>query len=144
MPSADALFSAGNSLALAGWAILIFLPRRWSLLFWIPQFVIPALLALAYSGLMATFFFRAGGGYGSIAEVRSLFADDYVLVAGWLHYLAFDLFVGSWIARRSDEAAISRLIQTVFLLATFMFGPVGLLLFLLTRTMTTGLVRGRG
>lgn len=139
---AETIFSLGSQIALGGWAVLIFLPRRFDPLFWIPQFVIPALLGLAYSGLMLTYFFGTGG-YGSIAEVRALFSNDYVLTAGWLHYLAFDLFIGAWIARQSDKAGISRLIQTVFLLATFMFGPVGLVLFLLTRTMMTGLARGK-
>lgn len=142
MPSPDVIFSAGNTLALAGWAILVFLPRRYRAIFWIPQFVIPALLALAYCGLMGANFFRVeGGGFGSIGEVRALFASDAVLVAGWLHYLAFDLFVGAWIARQSDAAGIPRLVQTVFLVATFMFGPAGLFLFLLTRTMAAGLVK---
>lgn len=132
--SAQTAFAIGNQAALAGWAILVFLPRRWKLLLFLPKFVIPAALALAYSGLMLTRFFGVeGGGFGSIAEVRALFSVDEILVAGWLHYLAFDLFVGTWIAERSDEARIPRLIQAAFLLATFMFGPVGLLLFLATR-----------
>ncbi len=132
--SAPTVFMLGNQAALAGWAILIFLPRRFTPLLWLPKFVIPSALALAYSGLMLTRFFGVeGGGFGSIAEVRALFSVDEILVAGWLHYLAFDLFVGTWIAERSDEARIPRLIQAVFLLATFIFGPVGLLLFLATR-----------
>jgi hypothetical protein len=127
------IFQLGNQIALVGWAILIFLPWRFPLLLAVPKFAIPALLALAYSGLMLTNFFASGGGYGSIEEVRALFAVDEVLVAGWLHYLAFDLFVGVWIAERSDEARIPRLIQAFFLAGTFMFGPIGLLLFLVTR-----------
>ena len=131
--NADALFGLGNQIALIGWIVLIFLPRRFPLLLAAPKFAIPALLALAYSGLMLTNFFSSGGGYGSIAEVRALFSVDEVLVAGWLHYLAFDLFVGVWIAERSDAAGIPRLVQAVFLLANFMFGPIGLLLYLVTR-----------
>lgn len=130
----DTIFGLGNQTALIGWAILIFLPRRFPLLLAVPKYAIPALLALGYSGLMLTQFFSIeGGGFSSIAEVRALFAHDEVLVAGWLHYLAFDLFVGTWIAERSDEARIPRLIQAFFLVATFMFGPVGLLLFFVTR-----------
>ncbi len=139
---AEAIFSLGNATALVGWIILIFLPRRFAPLMWLPKFIIPALLSFGYAGLMLTQFFRVeGGGFGSIAEVRALFAVDEVLVAGWLHYLAFDLFVGAWIAARADEAGIPRLIQAVFLLATFMFGPLGLLLFLLTRAALAPLSR---
>ncbi|MBB5517713.1 ABA4-like family protein [Amphiplicatus metriothermophilus] len=129
----DAVFRLGNMTALVGWAILVFLPRRFPLLLAVPKFAIPALLALAYAGLMFVRFFDSGGGYGSLDAVRALFAHDEILVAGWLHYLAFDLFVGVWIAEQADRAGIPRLIQTAFLLATFMFGPVGLALYLFTR-----------
>ena len=50
-----------------------------------------------------------GGGFGSIAEVRALFANDSALAAGWLHYLAFDLFVGAWIAREGPGLGRPRL-----------------------------------
>jgi hypothetical protein len=129
----EAAFRLGNMTALVGWGMLIVLPRRIRPLLWIPKFVIPALLALGYSALLLPNFAASGGGFGSIADVRTLFATDAVLVAGWLHYLAFDLFVGVWIAERSDEARIPRLIQAAFLIATFMFGPLGLLLFLAAR-----------
>ena len=88
------------------------------------------LLSLAYAALIFVFFFRVeGGGFDSIARVRVLFLSDPALLAGWIHYLAFDLFVGVWIALRADAIGVSRLLQTPILLATFIFGPVGLVLF---------------
>lgn len=140
---ADALFRLGNLTALVGWTMLIFLPRRFAVVLAVPKFVIPGLLGLAYGALMLTFFFGSGGGYGSLDQVRALFSRDELLLAGWLHYLAFDLFVGVWIAEQADRAGIPRLIQAVFLLATFMFGPVGLVLYLLTRGMMSGLTARR-
>jgi len=135
----DLIFSLANLTAMIGWAILILLPRRFAVIRFLPKYAIPALLAFGYSGLMLTQFFRVeGGGFGSLLEVRALFENDALLLAGWLHYLAFDLFVGVWIAERSDALRIPRLVQTVFLLATFMFGPVGLLLFLATRGSLAG------
>jgi ABA DEFICIENT 4-like len=133
--SASELFSLANQTAMVGWAILVFLPRRWPPLFWIPQFIIPGALAFGYATLALVYFSGGDGGFGSIADVRSLFAQDEILLAGWIHYLAFDLFVGAWIARRSDEAGIPRLIQAVFLGFTFMYGPAGFLLFLITRAL---------
>jgi len=62
---------------------------------------------------------------------------DGGLVAGWIHYLAFDLFVGLWIATEADKAGISRWLQAPILVATFMFGPIGLLLFFATRMIPT-------
>lgn len=131
--AAEELFSLAGNMAMVGWAILIFLPRRFDWLFWIPQYVIPGALALGYATLVLIYFAQGQGGFGSLADVRALFAHDHLLLAGWIHYLAFDLFIGAWIARQSDKARIPRLIQAVFLIATFMFGPVGLLLFLITR-----------
>ncbi len=131
--SPDAMFSFASSAAMIGWVILILAPRRYDLLFFIPQFFIPLGLALLYAGLIFSHIYTVGGGFGSIADVRALFGKDEVLLAGWVHYLAFDLFIGAWIARQADALGVPRLIQTVILLATFMFGPVGLALFLLMK-----------
>ena len=66
--------------------------------------VVPALLAVAYVLLIQEGMRAAeGGGFGSIDEVRALFANNSALAAGWLHYLAFDLFVGTWIAREGPR-----------------------------------------
>jgi hypothetical protein len=56
-----------------------------------------------------------------------------MLLAGWVHYLAFDLFIGGWIAVEADKVGLNRLFQAPILVATFMFGPVGLALFLAMR-----------
>jgi len=61
--------------------------------------------------------------------VQKLFESPGVALAGWVHYLAFDLFVGLWIAMRSDAVGLSRWLQAPILVTTFMFGPIGLLLF---------------
>jgi Domain of unknown function (DUF4281) len=82
---------------------------------------------------MLALFGRVDGGFGSFTEIKTLFQSDYMLAAGWIHYLAFDLFVGTWIAKRSDEIGLSRLIQAPILGLTFMFGPAGYALFVLTR-----------
>ncbi len=127
------IFRIGNMIAFAGWVWLALAPRRFRLVFWVPQFLITGLLSAAYATLIAVSFGKAEGGFGSLEQVKSLFANDHVLTAGWLHYLAFDLFVGCWIARQADAAGIHRLLQLPFFFATFMFGPIGFLLFILTR-----------
>ena len=124
----EALFGLANSLALVAWAALIVAPR-WSALLAGIRYGVIGLLCLAYAVLVMIFFFRAeGGGFGSLHQVKILFSSDPVLLAGWLHYLAFDLFVGLWIAERADARGLSRLIQAPLLFATFMFGPIGLLI----------------
>ena len=141
MLSPDTIFSLGNQIALFGWVVLIFLPRRFRLVFWIPQSAIPLILGLAYAMLIMTSFGSTDGDFSSIEGVRRLFQSDHALTAGWLHYLAFDLFVGCWIARQSDKARIPRVIQAVFLVATFMFGPIGLVLFFITRGAMAGMFK---
>lgn len=132
--SPDALFGWAGQAAMIGWIILIFLPRRWPWLLAVPRFGIPFGLSLLYAGLMANHFFTVeGGGYGTLSEVATLLSNDWVLLAGWVHYLAFDLFIGGWIAVQADKVGLNRLIQAPILVATFMFGPVGFALFLLAR-----------
>jgi hypothetical protein len=128
--SFDAVFGLSNTAAMLGWLGLIFLPRWPALLAGLSWGLVGA-LSLLYAVLVFVFFFRVeGGGFGSLPAVRALFMSDPVLLAGWVHYLAFDLFVGIWIAREADRIGLSRLLQAPILLATFMFGPLGYLVFL--------------
>ncbi len=129
----DTLFSWSGNLAMIGWLLLMFSPKRWEWVLFAAGILIPALLGALYGGLMmANFAGVDGGGYGSFAAVRALFASDEALLAGWIHYLAFDLAIGAIIARRADASGLSRLVQLPILFFTFMFGPLGFLLFVLT------------
>lgn len=131
MPWAS-LFSVTSAMAMAGWLVLLAAPRRWQVLGGVPSLLVPGAISLIYTALMGAHFAASGGGFSSIAEVRQLFASEPVLVAGWGHYLAFDLLIGVALADRMDSAAVPRLLQVPVLLATFMFGPVGWLLGLAT------------
>lgn len=132
----EQLFGLCNAAALASWIALIAGPRWPSVTGAIRWGTITALSVL-YAVLIAVFFFRVeGGGFFSLAAVQLLFADRHVALAGWIHYLAFDLFVGLWIAARCDELKIDRLVQAPILVATFMFGPFGFLLFQAVRLAT--------
>lgn len=122
------LFQVGSQLAMVGWLILIFGPRRYAMLNRVPGLFIPLLLAVPYALTVVTQFASMDGGFGSLAEVRQLFAADAGLTAGWLHYLAFDLLVGAWLAIHMDAVRLSRIIQAPILLAVFLFGPLGWLL----------------
>ena len=123
-------FSWVGQLVSYGWIILVFLPRRVKWLFFIPQYLIPFGVGLLYAVMVLNYFFTVDGGFGSLADVRTFFANDHMLLAGWIHYLAFDLFIGAWIARKADIIGVSRLIQAPVLVATNFFGPLGLVLFL--------------
>lgn len=126
-------FSLAGLAAMAGWLGLIlslFLPAVRKPVWRATGLVIPSLFAVAYILLIAA---AEGGGFGSIADVRALFANDAALAAGWLHYLAFDLFVGTWIARRGIAEGVPVLLIIPCFALTFLFGPAGLLLFLAVR-----------
>lgn len=144
--SFDTVFSLASGGAMIGWGVLTLAPRVPIVMTMIRAGLIGA-LSLVYALLIFVYFFRIdGGGFGSIAEVRTLFLSDAGLTAGWIHYLAFDLFVGQWIATEADRLGWGRLFQAPLLLATFMFGPIGLLIFLIIRqseTMT-GAILARG
>ena len=123
-------FSTAGTAAMAGWLALLLMPR-WPLLIACLRYVLVGGLSVAYSLLIMIIFFRIeGGGFGSIAEVRALFMSDGGLLAGWIHYLAFDLFIGIWIAQYADRIGMGRLLQAPILAATLMFGPFGLLIYL--------------
>lgn len=136
------VFNAVNLLAMIGWAALILLPRWPALLSGVLYLGI-GLLCLIYacgligllSGLLDPGGGSGGGGadFSTIEGVRSIFGTDAGVTIGWTHYLAFDLFVGLWIARDGDAKNISRLLQAPILLATFIAGPVGLFVWLLLR-----------
>lgn len=128
----ELLFSFANSLALAGWGALVvslFVPRLRLSAGALARWVVPLMLAVLYAALIAGFFFRAEGGFGSLADVRALFATPEVLLAGWIHYLAFDLFTGTVIAAEAVRRGLPRLVLLPVLLLTFLFGPIGLLAF---------------
>ena len=131
--SFDQGFSIASTTAMAGWFALLLLPR-WPLLVSALRYGLIGALSVAYAVLIMVFFFRVeGGGFNTIGEVRALFMSDGGLLAGWIHYLAFDLFVGIWIAGEADRIGMSRLLQIPILIATFMFGPIGLLIYLASR-----------
>lgn len=133
---ADLLFRVANNVALLGWLILIFLPRwRWAARLICPV-LIPVLLSATYT-VLAVAQFGHGGGFSSLSSVALLFQNRYMLFAGWVHYLAFDLFVGSWEVRDSQRIGIKHFLVAPCLILTFLFGPAGWLLYFLLRSVAT-------
>ena len=131
--TAEQLFSILNLVALAAWLPLVFLPRvRWATT--VVPVAVPALLAVIYAVLVAVALPRSEGGFSSLAGVRLLFDNPWGLLAGWTHYLAFDLFIGGWEVRDAQRRGISHLLVVPALALTFLLGPGGLLLYLAIRS----------
>lgn len=125
-------FGIAGDVVLPCWLLLIFFPRwRWTRR--LATFAVPLLLAALYVWLLVTAPPAPGGGFRTLAEVRALFSVDQALLAGWVHYLAFDLFTGAWEARDALRLKISPWLVAPCLVLTFLFGPVGLALYLLLR-----------
>ncbi len=127
--TASFVFSLANPFALAGWIILIFAIVR-KRPFWrdtVAGLWWPLALSALYTLLIIFFFFKAQGGFDTLENVQLLFTAPWAALAGWVHYLAFDLFIGAWISKRVMEEGMPRLLLIVLLPLTFMFGPAGLL-----------------
>ena len=129
----EGLFSLCNTLVLPAWLLLIFAPRWQRVTPLVATWVVPVALGLVYLGIMATQLGTAEGGFQSLAGVGSLFSNPWVLLAGWVHYLAFDLFVGAWEVRDSARTGVPHLWVVPCLALTFMLGPVGLVAYFALR-----------
>jgi hypothetical protein len=135
--TAEQLFSILNLIALASWLALLFLPRmRWSAT--VLPVAVPSLLAIVYVVLLAIALPKSEGGFSSLAAVSTLFDNRLALLAGWTHYLAFDLFIGGWEARDAQSRGIPHWLIAPALVLTFLFGPAGLLLYLAIRWFVPG------
>jgi hypothetical protein len=129
----DALFQLTGPMAMLGWLTLVLAPLAPRLSDAIATLVIPALLSVGYTALILVHWSDAPGGFDSLANVMLLFTNPAVALAGWVHYLAFDLFVGAWITRTARAERIPHLLVLPCLVPTFLFGPAGFLGFLALR-----------
>jgi hypothetical protein len=127
------LFQITSPLAMLGWLALVLSPLAPRLAQWVAALIIPALLSVAYTALILVHWADAPGGFDSLANVMALFTDPAIALAGWVHYLAFDLFVGAWITRTARAEAIPHLLILPCLALAFLFGPAGLLAFIILR-----------
>jgi ascorbate-specific PTS system EIIC-type component UlaA len=127
--NAETIFSIANFTAMAGWILLVCLPR-WT---WTRKIVLSGavslLLSVAYLILIILFFGKAEGGFGSLVDVAKLFTNQWALLAGWIHYLAFDLVVGTWEVKDAQARGISHWFVIPCLILTFLLGPIGFLLY---------------
>ena len=137
----ESLFSAASMLVMPGWLLLVFLPRWRYTTSVITSVLLPAVLGVCYVALFAANFSSQPDGFAAfntLAGVKSLFQNDSLLLAGWIHYLAFDLFVGSWEVRDAQRLGIHQLLVIPCLACTLMMGPAGLLAYFVLRLVLRG------
>ena len=128
----EQLFSILNLLTMVAWLPLVFVPRaRWAST--VVPVAVPLVLAVVYVALIAMSLPGSEGGFSSLAAVKALFDSPWALLAGWTHYLAFDLFIGGWEVRDAQKRGIPHALLVPALILTFLFGPGGLLLYMVIR-----------
>ena len=134
---AEQIFPIANLIAMLGWILIAVAPRFVVTRKVVLSGIIPLLLSVAYLVLIVLFFGKADGGFGSLPAVMKLFTNDWAVLAGWIHYLAFDLFVGSWEVKDAQARGIPHWFVIPCLVLTFLFGPIGFLLYSILRFFMT-------
>ena len=132
MLTPDSLFALANPVALLGWALLVLAPRWRGTRAGVLSGALPLLLAATYAVLITTHYLGPHGGEGgfnSLDAVAALFRDRWALLAGWVHYLCFDMWTGAWATRDAQRRGVPHGLLVPCLALTFMLGPVGLLLY---------------
>jgi hypothetical protein len=133
----DQLFKICNSIAPIGWLLMIVAPKwRWTKTI-ILTGILPLLLGSIYLVLIVLFFGEGEGDFNSLQGVMKLFTSPWDVTAGWIHYLAFDMFIGSWELSNGQKHGMNHFLIIPCLLLTFFFGPIGLILFYLLRASKT-------
>lgn len=129
----ESLFSMSGSLALAGWIALAAVPLRFRIARPVALAVALVLTAL-YIALILSYWSSGTGDFQSLAGVARLFEHPGLLLAGWIHYLAFDLLVGTWEREEARRIGLTQWVLVPCLVLTFLFGPLGWAAFLACRT----------
>lgn len=129
----ELIFTIANISVLPGWFLLIVAPRWRGTRIIINAAMIPLLLSVAYVVLLISTIGTTDGGFTSLSGVAKLFQSPNALLAGWIHYLVFDLFIGSWEVRDAQAIGLSHWLVIPCLVLTLWAGPAGLLLYFVFR-----------
>ncbi len=121
----ETLFSIAGLIAMLGWLCLLLSPLipKWA--DWIAGMVLPITLSLGYVVLLVVPSSDSAGGFGTLADVMVLFSYEQAALAGWIHFLAFDLFIGAWVCRTARSEGVSFWLVAPCLPVVFLFGPAG-------------------
>lgn len=106
---------------------------RWTRI--VAAYLTPTALALVYVGLMLMRAEPNGGGFGSIDQLNRMFQNPWLLLAGWIHYSMFDLFIAAWEVRDSQRLGIKHGFVVPCLILTYVVGPAGLLAYFAVRAL---------
>lgn len=127
------LFTIINTSMIFFWGLLIFLPKSKITQSIISYPYVPLVLSFGYIFFLGQVpnIFQAD--FSSLEGVLDLFKNSTPesAAAGWIHYLAFDFWMGAWILQNAQKNKISHLVIVIPLASTFMLGPFGVLLYVI-------------
>lgn len=125
----DNIFLIANTLALFSWLAIIIFSTNTNVIKTVKYFIV-SILAVTYVVLIMPLLkdFELDS-FATLQNVKELFTSNQMVTAGWIHYLAFDLFIGIFIIENSIALGIKKWKYLFCLPFTFMFGPLGLLLY---------------
>ena len=127
------LFSVANSLILILWIPLLVAPKWHFTQRMIQAPYVPFLLSFFYLFFLVNDGGLAEADFSSLEGILALYrnATPEAAAAGWMHYLAFDYWIGCWMLRDAQQKAVPHFLILVPLLCTFMLGPVGIMLYVI-------------
>jgi hypothetical protein len=134
MHQLNLLFKVMSGVALVGWVLILAFPT-WALTTQVVTYGVVGMLACLYVYILfiarPTGISRAKGDFFSLSGIVSLFQNPQAVLAGWVHFLAFDLMVALWIRADATSRAFGHMYMIPIYLLTLMFGPAGLLTYFL-------------
>ncbi len=136
MLSPDLVFTIANAAVLPFWLLLVFVPHASVTNTLVHSGLIPVLYGVLYTTYIGITMVNGGpegGGMGSLGALQIALSAPDALVAAWVHYLVFDLFVGAWMTRDAKRHGIMHVAIVIPLILTLMAGPLGLLLYIALR-----------
>ena len=121
------------------WVMLIIIPNSKFTTFFINSVILPLILSTAYiyviyqAILLEEPILDIFKIYFSLENLYTLFATESFLLIFWLHFLAVNLFLGSWISRDGVKYNMTRSLVFIPLILVYFTGPLGLVLYWLIR-----------
>lgn len=132
----ETLFLILNNLVAIVWILMIFAPKWKVTQAIISTFSVVLILSVTYSILIISSFGTLDFmDFTSLQGIMNLLqhSDAWGSSALWYHFLAFDLFVGTWILKDAQKLSIPHFLIIPCLFFTFMLGPLGFVLYQLVK-----------
>ncbi len=130
----DGIFMVVSASPMPIWAAWMLAPKSKLSRYFVSALWPYAVLAAGYAALLiaGALFGEASpdAGFDSLPAVMAIFDSEWSTLAGWCHYVVFDLFAARWMMNDAPEAGY---VMLPILVLTLFFGPTGLLVYAIAR-----------